>query len=535
MSRHRGGGAPRAPARRNTGALALGVALGLLAPVAAAEEPERKDEPSCAESGHAAGCFLDIDGVWKSPGQLYDERQDAMDPFHLLTLGEELAFLGAGIAWYAADEQRNLADWDFPSWEQRFTLDAWTFDNNHFPINWIGHPLSGSAYYAFPRANDHAVWVAFTYSFMTSFVWEFLVEFREKVSVNDLIATPVVGLVVGEFAHKLWRYFSGVPEQSSTLQDVLAVTLGFPIWARNAIDGRPQHVAGPYDELGYSNQIGRRLDAGYRVRVHDVGDTVTTHNAWLGGRFSSIPGEGRPGDFALFFHEADIVEGWVSAGVGRDARDWELVADTHVLGLYSQRLDLEGNGDAGVLGLSLGYHYRFQNFEDYNDRLGILHLPGLGADYTHQAGSTRLEVSWRLSGDFGGLHAMAYPEWLERRKDPDDREKTVLRKHKYYYAWGLSSRFGADLTLGPLDVRAGANLGIYDSHDGLDRSQAELTIDPELGDRLIELDTEVGLTVPSTRFRFGAGYARMDRRSHVEDIVVRRTRHTFSLSLGTSL
>lgn len=517
-------------------AAALAMWLGLARPCHADEpiagEPEA---PPCERSPIAESCYLDIDGSWKSPSAEYDRRLDALDPFHLLSLGEVLAFLGAGIVWYAADDERNLADWDFPSWEQRFTLEAWRFDNNHFPINWMGHPLSGSAYYAFPRANDHSVWVAATYSFMTSFVWEFVVEFREKVSVNDMIATPGVGIVVGEFAHKLWRYFSGVPKESSTLQDVLAVTLGFPIFARNAIDQRPQFVEGPYDELGYSNHIGKRLAVAYELRLHDYGKQVATHNLSLGGRFSSIPGEGRPGNFALFFHEADIVAGEVSGGVGRDARDWELEADTHLLGVYGQQIDADGDGYAGVLGWSLGYHYRFQDFDEYNDRLGIVHLPGIGSDFSFRAGTTRLAAFWRLNGDFAGLHSVAYPVWAKAALEPDDREKTVLRKHKYYYAWGVSSRFGGELTLGPLDLRAAATIGVYDSQEGLDRSQEGVTVDADLTDRLLEIDTEAGFTVPSTSFRLGAGWSSVGRSSRVEETIVDRQLHTWSLSLGASL
>lgn len=516
-----------------------GLAAALVVGIFGLAQPALADDPEglpCERSPIAEGCYLDIDGAWKSPSAVYDARLDALEPFHLLSLGEVLAFLGAGIVWYAVDDERNLADWDFPSWEQRFTLEAWRFDNNHFPINWMGHPLSGSAYYAFPRANDHGVWVSATYSFMTSFLWEFAIEFREKVSINDLIATPGVGIVVGEFAHKLWRYFSGVPQASSTLQDVLAVTLGFPVFIKNAIDQRPQFVEGPYDELGYSNQIQKRLFAAYRLRRHDYADNeVVTHNISLGGHFSSIPGAGQPGNFAMFFHEADIVEGMLSGGVGKDARDWELAADTHLLGVYGQDIDQRGDGYAGVLGWSLGYHYRFQDFDDYNDRLGIVHLPGIGTDFSFRAGLTRLQAFWRFNPDFAGLHSVAYPEWQKVAVGPDDREKTVLRKHKYYYAWGLSSRFGGELSLGPLDLRAAATVAVYDSQEGLDRSQEDVTLDVDLTDRMLEIDTEIGFTVPTTSFRLGAGWSSADRRSRAEDTIVDRTLHTWSLSIGASL
>jgi len=491
------------------------------------------DEPTCDDG--LRGCYRAVDGTLIDPSAEYDRRLDAADPFHLLSLGESAFWLGAGIAWYAADEERNLADWDFPSWEQRFTLEAWRFDNNHFPINFMGHSLSGAAYYAMPRANDHNIAVATTYGFVTSFIWEFFVEFREKVSVNDLIVTSGAGMTIGEFSHKLWRYFSGIAPDSSTGKQVLATVLGAPIYLRRAIDGTPQSGAAPYDDYGFSTHIGLRLGAGYQVRLHDYGKQVTTHGVWLGGRLSSIPGEGRPGDFALFFHEADIAELRLHGGIGQRARDLELITDTHILGLYGQDIDEGGNGIAGVVGWSLGFRYRFFDFDGYNDRLGILHLPGLGTDFSYRHGSTAVNAYWRLNGDFAGIHSAAHSRWAADAVGPDDRGKTVLRKHNYYYAWGVSSRFGGRLDLGPVDLGVGVSIGAYDSQEGLDRSQEELTLDPDATDRAIELETQVGLTVPSTPMRIGVGWASSERRSRVGHQTVDRHLQTWSLAVGAHL
>ncbi|RLB53485.1 MAG: hypothetical protein DRI90_21115, partial [Deltaproteobacteria bacterium] len=389
-------------------------------------------EPPCEPADFPQapkGCFIDRDGDLRDPALEYDARLDALDPDHLRTIGEEVFFLGLGAAWYWADQDRNLADWDYPSWEQRFTLEAWRLDNNQFPINFLGHPLEGALYYSFARANDHSVPVAATYSFTTSFMWEFLFEFREKISINDMLVTPGAGVPIGEFAHKFWRHFNELPPNPTTAQQVAAAVLGFPIWIHRLIDGAPESVEGPYDELGFSTAIGHRLEAGYQAKLHDFGDQVATHGLWLGGRLSSIPGEGQPGSFALFFHEADIVTLRLSAGLGEGARELGLVADTHLLGSYIQAIDRAGDGHAAVIGLSLGYQYRFQDFDGYNDRLGILHLPGPGADYFFRSGSTKLAVHARFNGDFAGIHSPAYSVWAADAVGPADRPKSILRKH----------------------------------------------------------------------------------------------------------
>jgi hypothetical protein len=487
-----------------------------------------------------AGCYLDIDGRLKSPTDVYDRRLDELDPSHLITFGELLVFLGAGIVWYAADDERNLADWDFPSWEQRFTLEAWTFDNNHFPINWMGHPLSGAAYYAFPRANDHSVWVSNTYGFMTSFLWEFLVEFREKVSVNDLIATFGAGLNIGEFAHKLWRYFSGVPKDSSVAQDFLAGTLGFPVFLKRAVYGDPQYVEGPYDAYGFANRIGQHLAVGIETRLNSFGEgddarLVSTHGMRIGGRLSSIPGEGQPGRFAMFFHEADVVEAWLSAAVGSDARQWDLLAETHLLGMYGQDIDRAGRGFTGIVSLESAYRYRFWDFDGYNDRLGIFHFPGLGAEVRYVGDGVAFGAHWRFNGDFAGIHSAAFPAWRDAVVKEGDNEKTILKKHGYYFGWGVSSRFGGQLQLGPVDVRGAASVAAYDSQEGLDRNQADINLDVEATDRVHEAEAEIGFTIPSTTFRLGVGWAATERKSRVESFSVTRDFQTWSVGLSAAL
>ena len=80
--------------------------------------------------------------------------------------------LAGGTTWYWLDD-RNIVDWDFDSWEQRFSEEAYRFDNNEFPINFIGHALNGAAFYGLSRSNRMDVLSSFLYGAVTSFVWEF--------------------------------------------------------------------------------------------------------------------------------------------------------------------------------------------------------------------------------------------------------------------------------------------------------------------------------------------------------------------------
>ncbi len=531
-------GVPRSAAveRRAAGRTGASAALALV--LALLARPGRGSEPACEElepNRPPKGCFTERDGTFHNPTIDYRARLAAARPDHLRTMVEEVLFLGVGAAWYWLDQDRNLADWDYPSWEQRFTLEAWRLDNNHFPINFLGHPLEGALYFSFARANDHNVWVATTYAYSTSFLWEFLFEFREKISINDMLVTPLAGVPIGEFAHKLWRHFSRLPARPTLSQQVVAATLGFPIWIHRLMDGTAQPVEEAEDEHRFSAPFRTHLEAGYRASFHDFGGQAMTHGGWVGGRLSTIPGEGRPGSFELFFHEADIVTLSLAAGLGAEARELDLLADALLLGAYVQTIDLHGSGHAAAMGLGLAYRYRFQDFDGYNDRLAVLHLPGPAADYVFGAGWAQLAVQARFNADFAAVHSAAFSRWARDAVGPGDRAKSILRKHNYYYGWGGSARFATELRVGLLDLRGGLVVGVYDSQEGLDRTQDEITLDPDAVDRLLEWEAALGFTVPATSLRLAAGWRSTRRQSRVEQETVDRTLQTWSASLGFGL
>lgn len=71
-------------------------------------------------------------------------------------------------------------------------------------VNWIGHPISGAAYYTLARHNNLSMMQSFGYSVMMStFFWEYGFEAPAEVpSIQDLIITPVVGSILGELFYR---------------------------------------------------------------------------------------------------------------------------------------------------------------------------------------------------------------------------------------------------------------------------------------------------------------------------------------------
>ena len=120
---------------------------------------------------------------------------------------KSVAAYGVGFAGFLALLPSSITNWDKSGeklhkkwWDNVTSGPVWDRDN--FTINYIGHPYFGGVYYQAARKSGYRQWDAFMYSFMMStFYWEYGVEaFAEVPSIQDLVVTPVLGWVYGEWA-----------------------------------------------------------------------------------------------------------------------------------------------------------------------------------------------------------------------------------------------------------------------------------------------------------------------------------------------
>lgn len=105
---------------------------------------------------------------------------------------------------YAAPE--SISGWDreqksnysFDKWRNNVSEPVW--DEDRWWINYILHPYWGGAYYIRARERGLDRTQAFLYSALLSGLFEYGAEaLAEPVSIQDLIVTPVVGALVGEY------------------------------------------------------------------------------------------------------------------------------------------------------------------------------------------------------------------------------------------------------------------------------------------------------------------------------------------------
>ncbi len=117
--------------------------------------------------------------------------------------------LGFGMVGALMLAPRSFTKWEDDFWEdakanmKRAFNEPPVWDEDHWEINYIGHPYAGSLYYNTIRAQGGTIFHSFLFSAFISTGWEYVYEgVAEQPSIQDLIVTPVVGAILGEAVHQ---------------------------------------------------------------------------------------------------------------------------------------------------------------------------------------------------------------------------------------------------------------------------------------------------------------------------------------------
>jgi hypothetical protein len=116
-------------------------------------------------------------------------------------LSELTLLTGVGVANYWINRDANMEDWRYKyRWKDvwpRFR-DGWSYDSNAFRTNTIYHIYSGAIYYQIGRSNDYGILASTAWAFTGSLIWEYIGEWREQTSANDMFFTTLGGALAGE-------------------------------------------------------------------------------------------------------------------------------------------------------------------------------------------------------------------------------------------------------------------------------------------------------------------------------------------------
>jgi hypothetical protein len=129
--------------------------------------------------------------------------------------------------------------------QKRSTANKWaenvqsaTWDNDPVWINYIGHPYWGATYYIRARERGFGEFGSFWYSAFLSALYEYGIEaFFERPSYQDLIVTPVGGILIGKFIFEPIRA-SIKSKTELAWHDHLLLILTDPLGAANGLVDR---------------------------------------------------------------------------------------------------------------------------------------------------------------------------------------------------------------------------------------------------------------------------------------------------------
>jgi hypothetical protein len=524
---------------------ALGLALGAGAGHANAQEDrsggddDRAPAPAIDEPSDDgdAGSFVDASGrpqpfrltyeAWFGP----ERRAPRYDRAALEVVG----IMALGTAYYWADPLANSEDWDDPRVIDKLLGRQARFDTNLNTTNHLLHPGAGAMVYGFSRVNGLSVPAAFAYSAAASFAWEFLLEWREQASINDLVFTIAGGMPLGEFFVKLGDYVNSAPGGGRLGHRIAARSLGLPRFVHAAIDDEALPPEIGTDSLGFSGAFGHAFRIAYQPALlsNDRGAEGVLHRAVLGAEIVAMPGFLRPGSFSQSFTDANFTDLHVRLGWGDHGTDEvDIESKVTLAGHYSQSFAAtEGGprGHAAMIGVGPGWRFHATKLLGRPDQLSTVHLLGPHAELWLASGPLHARLGGEAHVDFGALRSLAYD--AAREAHPEESLKSVLVRQGYAYHFGWSARARSAVGVGPLEIGAELGYGAYDSIDALDRNQEELVRDVHGTEHVLEKGGYVTLR-PTSVLELGVAATERARRSTLGYVATSRWDRALIASVG---
>lgn len=181
----------------------------------------------------------------------------------------------------------SVSKWDsndvgnpFERWRENVSNPVWDKDEPF--INYVLHPYWGGAYYVRGRERGLDRQQSFLYSAFLSTLYEYSYEaFFENVSLNDLIVTPVLGSLLGEYVFAPLREQIRAKSGELTWSDKALLVLTDPLGVVGAWTDRTFGVTA---ELSIrpmtASTVGRRHKDAIGDRSPDIGSALIHKRSW---------------------------------------------------------------------------------------------------------------------------------------------------------------------------------------------------------------------------------------------------------------
>jgi hypothetical protein len=446
-----------------------------------------------------------------------------------------------------------VEDWQYEmSWDDQkrrfFGTDALRFDSNAFSTNWT-HSYAGGIYYTAGRANGMTPLESFWLVLGESLYWEYVVEWREVVSVNDTVSTIFGGLSIGEPWYQLAAYLNSrnqrVARALGFIHPVMGVqTLMGKRWP-GALSGEgmpgygvwlvagARSTASPVDSVdGGSYAIGLRSRLADRAAFLGPGNDRTTVTDTLSSELS----------FAFAID-------------GGKVKETDFFSRAVLLGRVDREMDGAGYGRAVSLGLGTAFTLRkvaavafydglgvpagrkedllLAQPRDFRDKYALVHLAGPVVEGVLRGRRGAVSFLAEAYPDFGLVNAYALNDYSA---DHDiSGIKTTMLYYGYYYGWGGSLRARVDAASGPFAAGLSGELHRHASIEGLDRYEDDLAGDVHASDTWDKLRASFGVAIPRAPLRLEGSGEWTHRKGRIGETVTQGSESRYALQMLLSL
>ncbi len=469
---------------------------------------------------------------------------------------EEGILLTASTIDYWGSYGHFTVDWQF-TWKtfgrKFFTDESPRLDSNAFYFNWT-HAFSGAGYYNMARTNGLDSRVSTLFSFATSFLWESLSEWRELISINDMIFTTFGGPAIGEPPFQISSYFShrkGIINQvaSFVFDPFLAVNNWFDRGSGPAWNSGPD--SGWHRYIVYAGLKEDHVSPAETTAVDHAGSAYRQFNLGLDTETDAVPGYGQARTGRQSLSETLTSRLLLDLSFGSTGMEEAQFRASAVL--FGTNWQSVSQGQDGILrgsNISLGYGTAYEVFKkravawydstnevesggqatvgdarfdrptptQFTDKLCV--ISPVGAVLVISRFGPRLHVRWTsgVYGDFAMVNALAYNKFTENHDTTG--EKTTLLSWGYYYALGMTMASDVALDWRQWRFQAAGSYQWYDSIQGLDRYQylGLITDDFKISDTRLVCRFKLAYRLRGTPVELALAAEGIDRHGRILDV-----------------
>lgn len=442
--------------------------------------------------------------------------------------------LGSGIN-YWIEYSSFIEDWqyrfNFKDQSKRFFgLSAVRLDSNDFKLNW-SHSLAGAFYYQFARTNNLSWLASWGFSMFGATFWEYCVEWREIISINDIVLTGIGGFPSGEAWFQLGNFLNNSDNPVFRIFSFIDPTLKINRWL--------DRKRAPMDKVQYG-QHEFSLEVGARS-LKKAGGYEFDEFYGLKTEIINPPEYNSPG-FAVE-HIKDTYSSTITANFAWDeshAQETDLYFGVRNIGRFTRNLDEYGRGYTLYIGLGSALSYfkkrpveaydfslvAYGDLADlhldlprnFRDKIAAVHVIGPAVDYTMRRRGFQLRAQAEAFIDFALVNSYALNKYSE--SNDVSGMKTTILYFGYYYGLGGTASANVEIRAGNLKASGGALYQRWDSIEGRDRFQSSLTDDCDMDDSRTMLTADASWRIPKSFIEIFGRYEHIRRWGRIKDFGV---------------